>query len=375
MMGKFLVIFVAAYAGFTTADTHYLLSGFFSGTSIAALEFDDAKLSLNLINDITINANSSKWISLDESKENLYVGAPGYFQSYSITSGLELDYQSSASLPSNCSNANYIVAAIKEPHAVFGAPFNLGCSALAISVDAAGSLQSSFANITYDNRAGVHGLALSPQADFIYSADDTGNAVWVHSYNQPSAVIKEVQRISAPDGSDPRHIAVHPAGLFVYVVYEKSNELAIYTRNKSTGRLVNTNVTYSLIPSSFSNYSSYYGDEVAFSIPGEKSLPPRYLICSTRSLGTTPGYVTAFALDPLAGNITSQLFVLPTTGTGGQANAVSPASFSEEHFATTDTSSNFIEVWKIESNKTSTSAFAAAHVDLDSAPANAVWYT
>ncbi|PCG88384.1 Lactonase, 7-bladed beta propeller [Penicillium occitanis (nom. inval.)] len=328
MMDKFSVIFVAACAGFAAADTHYLLSGFFSGASIAVLEFDDAKSSLNLVNNITINASSSRWISLDESKKNLYVGAPDYFQSYTITSGLGLDYQSSASLPSNCSNANYIVAAMIEPYTVFGAPFNLGCSALAISVDAAGSLQSSFANITYDNRAGVHGLALSTQADFIYSADDTGNAVWVHSYNQSSAVIKEVQRISAPGGSDPRHIAVHPAGLFVYVVYEKSNELPVYIRNKSTGRLVNTNITYSLIPSSFSNSSSYYGDEVAFSSPQGKSSPPRYLICSARSLGTTPGYVTAFALDPLAGNITSQLFVLPTTGTGGQANAVSPASFN-----------------------------------------------
>ena len=147
------------------------------------------------------------------------------------------------------SNANYIIAATKEPYTVFGAPFALGCSALAISVDDAGSLQSPFANITYDNRAGVHGLALSPQNDFIYSADDMGNAVWVHYYNQSSAVTKEVQRTSAPDGSDPRHIAVHPAGLFVYVLYEKLSKLAVYTRNKSTGRLVNTNVTYSLIPS------------------------------------------------------------------------------------------------------------------------------
>lgn len=125
----------------------------------------------------------------------------------------------------------------------------------------------------------------------------------------------------------------------------------------------------------FSNSSSYFGDEVVLSIPQEKSSPPNYLICSTRSLGTTPGYVTAFALDPLTGNITSQLFLLPTTGTGGEANAVSPAIFSEEYFAITDASSNFIEVWKIESSKESTSAFAAAHLDFDSGPANAVWYT
>ncbi|KUL88367.1 hypothetical protein ZTR_04886 [Talaromyces verruculosus] len=221
-MLKFSLTFVAICAGLAAAETHYLFSGFFNGTSIAALEFDDAKSSLDLVKNITINANSSKWISIDESEKNLYVATPGYFQSYSITSGPGLDYQSNASLPSNCSNANHIIAAVKEPYTVFGAPFALGCSAVAISVDDAGSLQSSFANITYDNRAGVHGLALSPQNDFIYSADDMGNAVWVHSYSQSSAVVNEVQRISAPEGSDPRHIAVHPAGLFVYVLYEKS---------------------------------------------------------------------------------------------------------------------------------------------------------
>jgi len=262
-------------------------------------------------------------------------------------------------------------------------------------VDAAGNLQSSFANITYDSSAAVHGLALSPQSDFIYSADDDGNAVWVHSYDQSSAVVKEVQRISAPDGSGPRHIVVHPAGLFVYAVYEKSNKVAVYTRNQSTGRLVDTNITYSIIPScklvsvslflfqhlmnrnwtAFSNSSSYYGDEVAFSIPQEKGSSPRYLISSTRSLGSTPGYVTAFALDPLTGNITSQLFVLPTTGAGGEANAVTPANFSEEYFAITDTTSNFIEVWKIESCENSTSASAVAHLGFDSEPANAVWYS
>lgn len=125
----------------------------------------------------------------------------------------------------------------------------------------------------------------------------------------------------------------------------------------------------------FSNSSSYFGDEVVLSIPQAYTSSSRYLICSTRSLGTTPGYVTVFALDPLTGNITSQLFVLRTTGTGGEANAVSAAIFSEEYFSITDTSSNFIEVWKIESRKKSTSAFAVAHLDFDSEPANAVWYT
>lgn len=64
-MSKFSLTFVAICAGLAAAETHYLFSGFFNGTSIAALEFDDAKSSLDLVKNITINANSSKWISID----------------------------------------------------------------------------------------------------------------------------------------------------------------------------------------------------------------------------------------------------------------------------------------------------------------------
>lgn len=66
-MKKVLTILAAVCAGIATADTHYLFSGFFDGTSIVAIEFDDVKSSLNLVNNITINADSSKWISIDVS--------------------------------------------------------------------------------------------------------------------------------------------------------------------------------------------------------------------------------------------------------------------------------------------------------------------
>lgn len=147
-------------------------------------------------------------------------------------------------------NANFITSATTEPYTAFGAPYSTGCSGLAISVDSTGSLQAAFANLTYDSSAGVHGLALSPQNDFVYSADDMGDAVWVHSYNRSSTEVQEVQRISAPTGANPRHLAVHPRGKFTYVIYEELNELAVYTRDTTTGKLAETNQTYSLIPSS-----------------------------------------------------------------------------------------------------------------------------
>lgn len=112
-----------------------------------------------------------------------------------------------------------------------------------------GELEENFANATYDSAAGVHGTALSPNNDFIYSADDMGNAVWVHSYDKETGTIEEVQYLAAADGSDPRHVTVHPNGQWVYVVYEAANSIATYKRDTATGELTFTNTTYSILPS------------------------------------------------------------------------------------------------------------------------------
>ena len=108
------------------------------------------------------------------------------------------------------------------------------------------------------------------------------------------------------------------------------------------------------------------------SIPTSKSSmnSPKYLIASTRSLSSnSTGYITALALDATTGAITEQLFLLPSTGSGGASNSVSPAPFSEEHFAITDAASNFLEIWQI-CGKT---AQAVAHLGMQGGPANAVW--
>lgn len=122
----------------------------------------------------------------------------------------------------------------------------------------------------------------------------------------------------------------------------------------------------------FTNTSSYWADEVAFSTFEGNSGVPKYLLASTRSRNTTEkGYVTVFTLDPESGSIEEKLLQLPTTGSGGNANSVSPASFSEDYFAITDSGSDFVEIWKIK-NRT---AEAVAHLDLSVGPANVVWYS
>ncbi|KAI1082283.1 Lactonase, 7-bladed beta-propeller-domain-containing protein [Whalleya microplaca] len=367
---------LAAFAVPALGDTHYFFSGFFAGTSVIGAQFDDVTSSLTLVNNISTDVTSgSKWITLDARLRNLYVGTTGYVQSYAITSNLSLAYKSNVSLSSDCENANFVAAATAYPYTVIGTPYSLGCSSLAISVDETGTLETAFANATYNSAAGVHGTALSSKNDFIYSADDMGNAVWVHSYDSQTGTIEKVQYLPAPNGSDPRHLAVHPNDKWVYVVYEAAGTIASYSRNTLTGELTSINKTYSLLPPSFTNASSsYWADEVLFSYPEHENAAPKYLLAATRSRTEgVPGYVSAFALDSISGAITEQLFLLPTTNSGGSANAISPAKFSEQYFAITDSGSNFIEVWKIDESEAGTTASAVAHLDTDEGPANVVW--
>lgn len=276
-------------------------------------------------------------------------------------------------------NANFISVLTASPYTVFGVSYPLAgaasCPTLAISVTSTGALDSVFANVTYDTAGGIHGTDLSLNNDFLYSADDSGNSVYVHSYDSATGEIEEVQYLAAEEGSDPRHITVHPGGEWVYAVYEAANSVASYSRDQTTGELTYTNTSYSLLPTGYTNLTSYWADEVLFSVPSGNSTSPKYLLAATRSRTVgIPGYVSAFSLSA-EGAILEQLFLLPTTESGGSANAVSPAEFSEQYFGITDSGSNFLEMWKITEEGNATTAAAVAHLALEQGPANIVWYS
>lgn len=305
--------------------------------------------------------------------QNLYVATTGYFQSYAIGSDMSLTYQSNVSTPSGCDNANFISVATESPYQVFGTPYGGACPSIVIAVDNAGTLGSVSGNVTYDTSAGVHGSDLSPDNKFFYSADDIGNGVWVHSYDSTTGTVEELQHLQAASDSDPRHITVHPNGGWAFAVYEAASSIASYERDNTTGLLTFTNTTYSLLPEGYTNQTNYWAGEVLISGDGI-STSPKYLLAATRSRTVgIPGYVSAFALDADTGAVTSQLFLEPTTNSGGSANAVSPAKFDEQIFAITDSGSNFLEVWKIADDGASVAA--VAHVDLEQGPANAVWFS
>lgn len=287
MHSSLVILCVAALCELAVATSHHLFSGVFDGSSIYSLTFDDTTSNLSLLHNISTNSSggSSKWIAIDERHDNLYVADGQYYASYSITNDTGLVYKSSVSTAASCDNINYIVASRTAPYTVFGAPFDTGCGGQVISVDNSGALLSVLANVTYSNSSGVHGLAIDSSTKFIYSADDDGNAIWVHSFDQANGTVKEVQYLAAPTDADPRHLVVHPNGQYAYVVFEAGNALAVYTRDDSTGKLTYTNTTYPLIPSSYTNSSSYWADEVAFSNSGSNS--PKYLYAATRSMSTS----------------------------------------------------------------------------------------
>ena len=83
------------------------------------------------------------------------------------------------------------------------------------------------------------------------------------------------------------------------------------------------------------------------------------------------GYITAFKLGP-AGQIERQLFIHPTSTSGGHSNAVSPADFSAEWLALCDDQLGFVEIYRFRNETLA----RVARVDIPEPGfgMNAIWY-
>lgn len=272
---------------------------------------------------------------------------------------------------SNCSDSKaiFVMAQTVEPYAVYGSPFGSDASCGAVmSVNSNGVLSEVIQNYTYATSSGVHGMAFGPNDTYLYSADDTDNSLWTHSIDATTGELTLVSQISGPvSGADPRHIAVHPIGLYAYVILEGANELAVYSIDQTNHTLAFTNITYPLIPST-AETSDYWSDEVAI------SYSTNYLWATSRGRSTgTDGYISAFTLSA-DGAIEKQLFLNATTSSGGTANSVAPSDFTDQWVALTDNSEGFVEIWElVDGNATR----IVARLDLDDGGccANAVWYS
>lgn len=247
-----------------------------------------------------------------------------------------------------------------------------------MSVDEHGALEEVIQDFEYlEEKSSIHGLALSPDSDLLYSADTYGNNVWTHAVSKDTGLVTEVLDVTeGPSaGSNPRHVAIHRSGKALYAITEGSNQVVWYKIDRKTGIPHVQEPIYSLLPSGFNN-SLYWGDAVSVTPSGN------YLWATTRARShDDQGYISAFELAK-NGSIKRQMFLVPTTSSGGVANAVTPSDFDDRFVAVTDNSEGFVEIWALDGGKKKCSAKPVARIDLadqgnsrykSGCCANAVW--
>lgn len=67
------ILAFAAFVAPALADTHFMYAGFFAGSNIVGLEYDDVTEALTLVNTTATSATSGqKWISLDVRTKQLH---------------------------------------------------------------------------------------------------------------------------------------------------------------------------------------------------------------------------------------------------------------------------------------------------------------
>ncbi|KAI0018827.1 carboxy-cis,cis-muconate cyclase [Xylariomycetidae sp. FL0641] len=365
---------MATFAGLAGAAMHELIVGTFGTNSLYTLEFDDELLTLELVKN-TSTSTSNSWITFNHDKSHLYGTSynadPPAFVSYTVANATSIRADGAAvAAGGNCTDkAIFVTAAAHPPYGVYGSFFgddSAGCGGV-LSVDAGGALAASLQNYTYFGGSAVHGTAFSPDGAFLYSADDHGNTLWTHAVDPATGALTYVANLTPAAGAHPRHVAVHPTGAHLYVVLEGSSEVAQYVVG-ADGIPGGVATTYPLKRGNESA-DAFWADEVALAPSGA------LLWASNRALDAgARGYVAAFALDG-AGAIVKQNFLLPTTSSGGAANSVAPAPFTDRFVAVTDAEAGFVEIWELAAD--AASAGVVAHLDVvdGGCCANAVWYS
>ncbi|OCL01207.1 putative carboxy-cis,cis-muconate cyclase, partial [Glonium stellatum] len=355
---------------------HHLFVGTFNTTALYTLEFNDETHTLNTIFNNTATA-PHQWITLDHEKRNLYAtwSTARSFSSYSVLNNYTLKYDVSIDVDGNCTHTNtsYILANPEPPYVVYGTEFPGPSSCGSVfSVDTNGVLSDVIEDYSYSEESGVHGLALSPNGRFLYSADLSGNAIWTHDVDVTGEVDFLYRQSMPVSGAGPRHLAVHPSGYHLYAVLEEANELAAYTLTDATG-IPAYNLSYPIIPTG--KLQNHLFETISTWVTVSSSGSYLWANSRARSSNAT-GYLTAFSLDPSSGAIIEQILMVPTSSVGGSANSVAAAFFSDQFVALTDYPTGYVEIWQMNNAASKFTAKPIARVDIKDGGccANAVWY-
>ncbi|KAK3367972.1 Lactonase, 7-bladed beta-propeller-domain-containing protein [Podospora didyma] len=385
------IISTLTLAGFASAAIHNLFVGNLGNPALMySLEFNDETHSLTRIETITADA-SHAWLTFDHNKQNIYGASLGKSRiaSYKVASPTTVKLTHAVEASGACHNTTsaFVEAQTWPPYTVYSVswPGPNACG-MAIGVDpASGALTEVKQSWKFASASGVHGLALGRRGGsndtYIYSADLSGDAVWTHRADAETGKVTQVgKKVMPREKMHPRHIRVHPNGTYVYVLMEAANSLVSWSLDAETGAASVAGKEYSLIPKG-ADTAKYWSAEVMLSPSG------RYLWATARAQRGTAivGYISVYLLAA-DGAIVKRMMQVPTTTTGGWANAITPAFWSDEYAALADTPKGYVEVWKLSDPTTTADGVeyatlkAVAHVGLQAEEAsgccaNAIWYS
>lgn len=90
-----------------------------------------------------------------------------------------------------------------------------------------------------DRQAGphAHSAVFAPDNQFLIVADLGTDRLAVYRFDSASGTCERAFEAAAPPGSGPRHMAIHPDGVHLFVVNELDNTLAVWDYDAETGSL------------------------------------------------------------------------------------------------------------------------------------------
>jgi carboxy-cis,cis-muconate cyclase len=171
-----------------------------------------------------------------------------------------MNHDPKASQADTRTRAIFLLAAKKAPYHVYCNPFyeHAGYGNI-FSVNSSGALDTNIQNYEYSPESAIHGMAFDPTESYLYSADMWGNKVWCHKKDAETGKLTLVGSVDAPkDHDQPRWVAVHPTGNYLYALMEHGNTLAVYLIDPKTHMPVYTKISYPLVPKCALSYNSHY---------------------------------------------------------------------------------------------------------------------
>jgi carboxy-cis,cis-muconate cyclase len=161
-----------------------------------------------------------------------------------------MSHQPEASRSDTRTRAIFLLAAQKPPYHVYCNPFyeHAGYGNV-FSVDSSGNLASNIQNYEYSPKSAIHGMVFDPKEEYLYSADMWDNKIWCHKKDAETGKLELIGSVEAPkDHDQPRWVAMHPGGAYLYALMEHGNTLAVYLIDPRTRLPVYTQVSYPLVP-------------------------------------------------------------------------------------------------------------------------------